>query len=202
MLGKTVRRMFADASALHPLFAAIEPATQKRAGTQDHRRRHQGRAVGKIDPGNAPTIEPQRSRLSGDDGQIILPRHHGLNRRAKALAVGLHTRPLHRAAFRTVEHPVMDRTRIGRARNHPVKGIDLADEMALAQTTDRRITTHGADRCRIERDERGARAHACGNRRRLDAGMPAANHDDIELVHGARVNGFAPGGQKGARCFT
>jgi hypothetical protein len=57
----------------------------------------------------------------------------------------------------------------------------------LAEPADRRIAAHRPDRIEIETDQRSARAHPRGYRRRLDSGMAAANHDDVEAVHGPRA---------------
>ena len=80
----------------------------------------------------------------------------------------------------------MDRRSIGGAGDQAVEGIDLAHQMALAEPADRRIAAHRADRAEVEADQRHARAHARGDRRRFAAGMAAADHDDIECVHGSR----------------
>ncbi|KAJ8134516.1 hypothetical protein OY671_012271, partial [Metschnikowia pulcherrima] len=61
--------------------------------------------------------------------------------------------------------------------------------MALAQSADRRVAAHRADRLRIETHQRRARAHPRRNGGRLDAGMTAADHDHIELSHGMPVTG-------------
>ena len=81
----------------------------------------------------------------------------------------------------------MDRTGIGSARNDPVEGIDLAHQMALAQSADRRIAAHRADCGQIETDQGHARTHPRRHRRGFDPGVSPANHNDIELLHLARA---------------
>ena len=110
-----------------------------------------------------------------------------LDRRLEQLAVGLHARALHRAALGAVEHAVMDRGRIGRARDQTVEGIDFANEMALAQSTDRRIAAHRADGGKIEAHQCNTRTHARRDRSRLHTGMAAANNDDVERMHGSAL---------------
>ena len=96
----------------------------------------------------------------------------------------------------------MDRGGIGGPRDHAVKGIDLAHEMALAQPANRRIAAHRANRRGIEGDKRDARAHPRGGCRRLDTGMPAADHNNVEWVHGAKPIPSARNRVKTCVCST
>jgi hypothetical protein len=107
---------------------------------------------------------------------------HRLHRRLEALAVGLHTRPLHRAALGAIEHAIVDRTGIGGTGNDAIEGVDLAHEMALAQSANRRVAAHRADLVGIETDQRRARACRAASGR-LDAGVTAADHNDVEGMH-------------------
>jgi hypothetical protein len=78
----------------------------------------------------------------------------------------------------------MDRPGIGGPGNDSVTGIDLPHEMAFAEPTNRRVTTHRTDGIEIKADERSARTHPCGDSCRLNAGVSAANNNDVKLVHG------------------
>ena len=193
--GQPMRRALADAAALHPFLTPEQTAAKEGARTQDHGGCLKRVAAGQIDADDAATPHPQRRRFARNHGQAGLSGDHALDRGPEQLAIGLDARPLHRAALRAVEHPVMDRRRIGRAGDQPVGGIDLAHQMALAQPPDRRIATHRADRRRIETHQRRPRTHARRNGRRLDAGMTAADHDHIELLHGMSVTGERDGRQ-------
>src|SRR3546814_2131619 len=68
-------------------------------------------------------------------------------------AVGLDARPLDRGPLAPVEHPVMDRRRIRRARDEAVEGIDFADEVALPQAADRGVAGHRPNRRGVERQQ-------------------------------------------------
>ena len=74
-----------------------------------------------------------------------------------------------------------------------VEGIDLADQMSLAESPDRRVAGHRADLGRIEGDQRHLRAEPRRRGRRLDSGMAAAHHDDIKFVHGRALGGQRSG---------
>ena len=104
---------------------------------------------------------------------------HGL---AIELAVGLGARAAHGRALAPVQHPELDAAAIGRPRHHAVERIDLADEMALAEPADRRIAGHHADGLGLMRHQRRARAEPRRSGGGLDAGMAAADDDDVIAV--------------------
>ena len=101
---------------------------------------------------------------------------------AVELAVGLGARTAHRRALAAVEQPELDAGRIGRPAHHAVQRIDLAHQMALAEPADRRIAGHRADRVAAHASPGPSAAPSrAATRRRLAAGMAAADDDDIEL---------------------
>jgi hypothetical protein len=73
----------------------------------------------------------------------------------------------------------LDSGRIGNAAHQSVQGIDLADQMPLAQAADGRIAGHLSDRGKSVRDENRLRADSRRRRCRLAACMPAADNDHI-----------------------
>ena len=74
---------------------------------------------------------------------------------------------------------------IGRPGHHPVEGIDLPDQMALAQPADGGIAGHLADGRRVVGEQQGPRATARRGRRGFAAGVPTAHDDDVKTIHGA-----------------
>ena len=60
-------------------------------------------------------------------------------------AIGLGTRPAHRRALAAIEHPELDAAAIGHAAHQAIERIDLAHQMTLAETADRRIAGHRPD---------------------------------------------------------
>src|SRR5690606_28647687 len=54
---------------------------------------------------------------------------------------------------------------------------------ALAETPDGRVAGHGADGRGLMGDERRSRAHACGRRGGLRAGMSSAHDDHVEMLN-------------------
>jgi len=179
-LRETVCRAFANTTPIHPLFAAIKPPTQKRTRTKYDRWRCQNCPIGQIDPRNPTGGKTQRCHLSTDDSQVGLPRQCIGYRRAKSPPICLHARALHRAAFGSIEHPIVNRTSIGGTRKNAVKCIHLTYKMPLAQPADRRIAAHCANCVGIKRHQSCTRAHPRRNCCGLDPGVTAANYDNIK----------------------
>ncbi len=122
-----------------------------------------------------------------DDGEIGRFLDRPLHGRRIELAVGLSTGTADGRALAAVQNPELDAALVGDPAHQAVQGVDLPDQMALAEPADRRVTGHRADGRKPVRDQRRRRAHARGRRRGLAAGMSATDHDDIEtLIHDAR----------------
>ncbi len=95
-----------------------------------------------------------------------------------------------RQALAGIERAELDAGGIGGARHDAAQGIDLADQMALADATDGGIAAHRTDGLDALREQQRACATARRSQRRFHAGMPAAHHDHVVftcLVHGAIV---------------
>ena len=61
------------------------------------------------------------------------------------LAVGLSPRPAHRRTLAAIEHSKLDAAGIGDPAHQAIQRIDLADQMALAETADGGIAGHRAN---------------------------------------------------------
>ncbi len=86
-------------------------------------------------------------------------RLHGL---AVELAVGLGAGALHGRALAAVEHAELDAGLVGDPAHQPVKRIDLAHQMALAEPANGRIAGHLADGGEAMGDQRRVGAEARG----------------------------------------
>jgi hypothetical protein len=97
---------------------------------------------------------------------------------------------------------------VGDAAHEAVKGVDLADEVAFAETADRRVARHLADRRRLVGRKEGLCAHARRRRRGFAAGVPASDDDDVVGFHAARYSESAAAAEGGLRkgfpraCFS
>ncbi len=131
-------------------------------------------------PGDAPfAIEKQVLDASRFDAQVILLRQQPLHGLAVETAVGLGARPLHGGPLGTVQHAKLDAGAVDGAPHDPVEGVDLAHQMALAETADGGVAGHLADGVGPVGHQQGRGAHARGRRRSLGAGMAAADDDDV-----------------------
>ena len=90
----------------------------------------------------------------------------------------------------------MDGGGIGGPRDHAIEGVYLAHQMPLAQAANRRVAAHRANGIKVETDQRNTRTHPRRNGRCLATGMPAAYHDDVELMHEVSPSGEGRRGQK------
>ena len=69
---------------------------------------------------------------------------------------------------------------VGNPAHQAVQSIDLTNQMAFAQSTNRRIAGHHADGFDLLRDERRARAHPRAGGSRFTAGVSTADDDHVK----------------------
>ena len=108
----------------------------------------------------------------------------GLHGLPVELAVGLGAGSAHGWALAAVEHAELDAGLIGDAAHQAVQRVDLADQVALAQTADGRIAAHLADGRELVGDQRRGNAETRRGRRGFAAGVAASNNDDGIVAHG------------------
>src|SRR5690606_31501937 len=81
-----------------------------------------------------------------------------------------------------IEDTEMDAAAVGRPRHDPAHGIDLLDQMALADPAASRIAAHLANGLDVMRQQPRAAAHPGRCQRRFGSGMAAADDNDIEAL--------------------
>jgi hypothetical protein len=128
-------------------------------------------------------------REVGRGGQLGL---HGL---AVEASVDLAARAAHGGALGAVQHPELDAGRVGQAAHDAVQGVDLADQVALAQAADGRVAAHLADRLELVGEQERARAEPRRGRRRLAARVSPTDDDHVPGHEGRHI------GESGG-CFT
>ena len=128
----------------------MELAAEEGAGGQDHRFGGERAPVAEDQAGDTAPLEAQRAGLALDHRQPRLRVDQRVDRLLVAPAVRLDARAAHRRALGGVEHAIMDGGEIGGAGDQAVKGIDLADQMALAEPAHGRVARHGADLARAK----------------------------------------------------
>ena len=111
-----------------------------------------------------------------------------LHRGRVKLAVGLGARTTDRGPLSPVEDAKLNAAAVGNAAHQSVERVDLANEVALPQASDRWIAGHRSDGIEPMRDKRRARAHARGCGYGLAAGVSPADHDDIVArIHATKI---------------
>ena len=136
------------------------------------------------------------------------------NGRLVQRTIRLGPRRPHRRSLGAVENPKVDSRLVGRGRHGAAERVDLLDQVTLADAADRRIAAHLPQRFDRMGEQKRRRAHARSGKRRLGAGMAAADDDHVEMsrkLHhgpGARPplyfpsrcsEGRAPSGRTGLR---
>ena len=135
-------------------------------------------------PATSTVREQQVVRLALDHGKIgRLPKRFLHGRRVK-FPVGLGARPADGRPFAAIEHAKLNAGRIRHPAHQAIERVDLAHQMALAESADGWIARHGADGREPMSYQRRSRAHARSSGRGFTAGMATADDDDIETcVH-------------------
>ena len=95
-------------------------------------------------------------------------------------AVGLGARRSHGRPFRGIEDAELDAGLIGGRRHRTAQRIDIAHQMALADTADRRVAAHRPECVEVVRQQQRVRTRPRRGKRSFGAGVTAADDDDIE----------------------
>ena len=141
-------------------------------------------AVRQAKAGDPPAREDEIVGLPLDHGEIGGLADRLLHRLGIELAVRLRPRAAYRRPLAAIEDAELDTAAVGHPAHQPVERIDLPHQMALAEPADRRIARHRPDGGEPVRHQGRRGAHAGGRGRGLAAGVAAADHDDVEAVHG------------------
>ena len=186
---KPHRRRLADPARRPVLFAEMDQAPQEGPGGDDHGTGGKLAAIAQANAGDPAVRDDQLIRLAFDHAEIGGLPDRGLHGGGVKLAVRLGPRSADCRALAAVQHPELDAAGIGDAAHQAIQGIDLADQMTLAETADGGIAGHGADGRETMGHQGSLRAHPRSRARGFAAGMAAADDDDVEGVclgnHGA-----------------
>lgn len=98
------------------------------------------------------------------------------------LLVGLGSRPVHGGAFPPIEDSELNSGGIDGSAHQAIESIDLADELAFTDTTDRRIAAHLADGIEVRRKQERAGTEASCCRSRLGAGVTSADDNHVVVT--------------------
>ncbi len=178
--GQRNRRRITEAPGAVVRQADMDQAIEEGAGGEHHGGRLEADAELRHDPGHPVTAEDQVVRRLLEQRQVRLVFEAPADRLLVELPVGLGAGGPYRWAFGGIQDAELDARLVGRRRHRTTQGIDLLDQMALADAADRGIAGHRAKGFDVVREQQRART---GTRRReggFGAGMAAANHDHIK----------------------
>src|SRR5581483_10545208 len=180
--GQAKRRRLADPASRPILLTEMDQAAEESPGRDDDRAGDELATVGETDATQFAIDNPELVGLALDDGQIGGLVDRSLHRRRIEFAIGLGAWAAHRRTLAPIEHTKLDTAGVGDAAHQAVERVDFADKVALAQTADRRIAGHRADRREAMGHQRRSRAHSRSRAGCLAAGVAAHNDDHVKRV--------------------
>ena len=160
----------------------MDQSAQKGPGRDDDGTGSELPAIAQSDAGDPAVRDDQLVRFAFDHTEIGGLPDRRLHGRGVKLAIGLGARAADSRTLAPVQHPKLDAAGIGDPAHQTVQGIDLADQMTLAETANGGIAGHRADGGETMGHQGGPGAHPRSGARGFTAGMAAADHDDVEGV--------------------
>ena len=197
--GEFVRRRVAGAASGKAVEADVDFAAEEGAGGEDGGGGVVVDLVLAFDAGDARAFEDEVGNGGLEDVQVRLVFDDVAHCRFVEDAVGLGTGGTHGGAFAAVEDAPLDAGAVGSARHDAAEGVDFFDEVAFADASNGGVAAHLADGFDVVGEQQGARAHAGRGAGGFDAGMAAA--DDEDVVMDGVFHGFSGSCHSGGRCL-
>ena len=160
----------------------MDHAAQEGTGTQHHRIGMKTQAHVGNSADTAAIVHDQVVNGLLEDGQVGLVFQRLADCRLVADAVRLGTGGAHCRALAGIEHTELDAAFIGGAGHGPAEGIDLAHQVALANTADGRVAAHLTQGFDIVGEQQGGHAHARRRQGGFGTGMTATDHDHAKTL--------------------
>ncbi len=182
MLAEAHRGEIAGAARGIILQTDMNEALQERAGSQDDRRRLEDFADLRLDAAHRAVLDDQALDARLPHLQVRRALEHALAARAIGGLVGLRATGANRGTLARVQEAKLDSGLVHRQAHLAAERVDLAHQMALADTANRRVAGHLADMVEIEREHQRARAHPRRGQRSFDTGVAGADYDNV-VVH-------------------
>ena len=191
----------------HALRANMNNTIEESAGCQNNGRRIMALPISRHHARGTPILDHNVINRRRQNRQIIGLLNGLLHGQAIELAVSLCARALNRGAFAAIKQAELNTSNIRHSAHQAIQRINLAHQMALANTANGRIARHFADCLELMGQQHRARAITRRRRRRFATGVPATNNNDIPMVwfcvHGAVVTFSARKlKRRHGQCFT
>ena len=175
--------------------AHMDLAVQKRAGGQHHRARSEANTNLRHSAHHAITFDHQvvHGLLKKPQFGLVFQAFAdgGFVQNAVSLGAG----GAHGRAFGSVEDAKLNARLIGGQGHGAAHGVNLFDQMALANAADRRVATHLAQGFNVVRQQQRCAAHARRGQGGLGPGVSAADHNHVKGL-GVEHLGWGPTRQK------
>ncbi len=158
-----------------------QPA-QEGAGRDHERPARVGVAVLHGESHDPSVLGQDASRLADDPREVRFGLQRTPDPGAVDFLVRLGPRRPHRRPPASIEKLELNRGFVDGATHQAAQGIDLAHEVPLRRSANRRVARHVGHRLARQRADSHARAQAPGGMGGLDAGVAGADDDDVEIV--------------------
>ena len=163
--------------------ADMDPAGEKRSGSQHDRSRTEAQTHLGHHAGHAPALDDEVVDRLLEHAEVRLRLDHRADRRPVQHAVGLAARRAYRGALRSIQRAPLDTGAIRSLAHRATERVDLAHEVALADAANRRVAAHLADRFDAMAEQQRVRTTARRGKRSFGAGVATTDDDDVIVVH-------------------
>ncbi len=180
--GQRVGRRIAGATAGMMVQPDVDHASQEGTGTQHHGIRHEADAGLGPDTDDGVVFHNQIVDALLEQSEISLVFQDAANRGLVSHAIRLGSSGANRRPLAGIEHTKLDAGQVGCLCHGTTQGIDLLDQMALADPADGGIAGHLAQRLDVMRQQQGAGTATCRCQSGFGTGMTTADHDDLKTV--------------------
>src|SRR5579863_595298 len=179
MLAETHRGKVASPASAIVFEANVDEPLEKSPGGEDHGAGFEGFADRGLDSADGAAFQKEAFDAGLADGEIGRRLEDALHARAIGGLVGLGAAGANGRTFTRIEEAELDSGFVDREAHLAAQRVDLADQLALADTADSRVAGHLADVIEVQSEHQGARAHAGGGEGGFDTGMTGADDDYI-----------------------
>ena len=158
----------------------MDQSPKKGPGGNDHGTCRERPAVSKPNAGDVAIGDNQLVCLALHHAQIGDLNDRRLHRRSVKFSIRLGAWSTHGRTLAPVQHAKLNASGIGGAPHQTIQRVDLADEVALAETSDRRIAGHRSNSRKSVGHQRRLSTHPCSRARGLAPGVATSDNNDVE----------------------
>ena len=179
MIAQAHRGEVTGAACRVMLLADMHEALQKSAGGENHRARFEDLADLRLDSANHSIFDYQA--LDARLANLQVRRHFedALHPRAIRGLVRLSAARANRGTLARIEEAELDSGLVNREAHLAAECVDLAHQVALADSADGRVTRHLPDMVQVEGEHQRLGAHPRGRERGFDSGVSGPDYYDV-----------------------